>query len=112
MWPDEEVVFARAIDESRSERDRIESLRADFDASNGTTEGFRLDGELVRALSMFELHGATLRRLADWYPNDARVWRAAQEWDVLQRGVKRSVRLKARLPKEARSLFTYIDVAH
>jgi len=98
MWAEDEAVFARAVDESRSGCDRIVALRGDLAAGTGTAERAGLVAELMLALSMFELHGATLRRLTDWYPDEGRVRRGAQEWNLLQ------------LRVESRS--TRLDVAH
>ncbi len=81
MQPDDEIVLGRALDESRDSLRLIESLRA---ALNRDDLGSNRSAELNLTAAEFELHGATLHRLADWYPNDAQVQQAVQEWERLR----------------------------
>jgi hypothetical protein len=71
MQPDDEIVFGRTLDESRACLERIETLSRE-PAS-----------DLVFTRAEFELHGATLRSLAKWYPDERRVHDAVTEWELL-----------------------------
>jgi hypothetical protein len=57
MQVDDEILFGRVVDELRAPND-AEMTPADF-----------------------HLHGATLRSLARWYPEECRVHRSLVEWD-------------------------------
>ena len=67
MEPDDEIVFGRALDETRQCAERIDSLRG---------------SALAMDLAEFELHGTTLQWLAKWYPDEPRVRRAVLEWNL------------------------------
>jgi hypothetical protein len=71
MQPDDEIVFGRSLDESRACAERIEA------------PGREPASELVFTRAELELHGATLRSLAKWYPDDPRVQHAVTEWELL-----------------------------
>ena len=71
MAPDDEIVFGRSLDESRACLERIATL----------TNAPASDLAFTRA--EFELHGATLRSLAKWYPDEPRVTDAVREWECL-----------------------------
>jgi hypothetical protein len=82
MQPDDEIVLGRALDESRDSLRLIESLQAALHRDG--LERFNRTADLNVTAAEFELHGATLHRLADWYPNEAQVQRAVQEWERLR----------------------------
>ncbi len=88
MEPDDEVVFGRALDESRARFEQIQSLRA---ASAGALplEGSDRFADLILAMAAFELHGSTLHRLAQWYPKEERVRLAALEWELSNTGFEK-----------------------
>lgn len=67
MTPDDEILFGRVVDDSRTCSDGADAF----------------------AIAEFELHGATLRSLMRWYPNEARVLAALAEWELssIQLGV-------------------------
>jgi hypothetical protein len=71
MQPDDEIVFGRSLDESRACAERIEAPDRER----------TIDLTFTRA--ELELHGATLRSLAKWYPDEPRVQRAVTEWETL-----------------------------
>jgi hypothetical protein len=71
MQPDDEIVFGRSLDESRACVERIESP----DRQEAR--------DLIFTRAELELHGATLRSLAKWYPDEPRVQRAVTEWEFL-----------------------------
>ncbi len=85
MEPDDEVVFGRALDESRARFEQIQSLRA-ASAEAVPLEGSDRFADLILAMAAFELHGATLRSLAHWYPKEERVRLAALEWELSNSG--------------------------
>jgi hypothetical protein len=68
MQPDDDIMVGRALDESHECLERMQGERA---------------GDLVFVRAEFELHGATLRSLAKWYPDEARVEAAVREWECL-----------------------------
>jgi hypothetical protein len=70
MQPDDEIMFGRVLDDSRACSERIDAVR-------------REPRELARVRAFLELHGATLRSLAKWYPCEPRVRDAVAEWQVL-----------------------------
>jgi hypothetical protein len=71
MQPDDEIVFGRSLDESRACLERIATVSRE-QAS-----------DLAFARAEFELHGATLRSLAKWYPDEPRVTDAVREWELM-----------------------------
>ena len=81
MEPDDEVIFGRALDESRTCSSRIESLRLDLAAVPAGPQSHPLVTDLTLAVAEFELHGSTLRTLAKWYPEEARIPPAVLEWE-------------------------------
>ena len=81
MQVDDEVVFGRALDESRAGFEQIESLRRALMQSDPVAVNPHLCADLTLATALFELHGATLRCLATWYPSEDRVRLAALEWE-------------------------------
>lgn len=76
MGPDDEILFGRARDESRSSYDRIIALGRDVTAEL-KLRAFAL------SMAEFELHGATLASLHRWYPNEPRVRSALAGWEHL-----------------------------
>lgn len=84
MEPDDEIVFGRALDESRACLERIECLRRDVALVTVGGDVY-CAGALEIALAIFELHGATLLSLAKWYPAEPRVRLAALEWHLVER---------------------------
>jgi hypothetical protein len=86
LHSDDEIVFGLALDESRAYAKDLASPQGDGAAAApndgvAATGGSRPDRRQARAF--FELHGGTLKLLADWHPSDDRFKRAAQEWDAL-----------------------------
>jgi hypothetical protein len=69
MQVDDEIIFGRVLDETRQCGERIESSLAPAD--------------VAMSLAEFELHGATLRSLARWYPEEPRVRLSVLEWDLM-----------------------------
>jgi hypothetical protein len=84
---DDEIMFGRALDESRACAERIEAFRSR--SSAGSTAGSQCltAGTLALDIAAFELHGATLRSLARWYPDEPRVGLAVAEWVDREREV-------------------------
>jgi hypothetical protein len=76
---DDEIIFNRALDDSRACVARIELLRTD-EKMNDHLPG----NDLICAIAEFELHGATLCSLNRWYPNEQRVKFALLEWRLLK----------------------------
>jgi predicted anti-sigma-YlaC factor YlaD len=72
MTPDDEVLFGHVCDDCRSCFERVERLTI-AEASGA---------DLALALAEFELHGASLRCLARWYPDEKRVRLALTEWEL------------------------------
>jgi len=91
LHSDDEIVFGLALDESRAYVKNLEVQQGDGGASPPPDGAAPRDGSALRhgfhdrrqARAFFDLHGATLKLLADWYPADERFKRAAQEWDAL-----------------------------
>jgi hypothetical protein len=79
MQPDDEVVFGRALDGSRDRCEQIEHLQEALERDAAARPAVSVD--LTLAMAAFELHGATLRSLAKWYPGEDRVQLAALEWE-------------------------------
>jgi len=75
MAPDDETIFFSVRDESRSSWERLKQSR---DSASGP-----LRADQAVALAEFELHGATLRSLLRWYPNEDRVRAALANWEIL-----------------------------
>lgn len=75
MAPDDEILLSHASDESQFSYERVQSLR------NLRRGGAPSD--LTFALAEFELHGATLRSLRGWYPQESRVRAALADWEIL-----------------------------
>ena len=75
MAPDDEVLFAHVCDEGEACFERAAALASGTEARPGP--------ELSYALANFELHGATLRSLRCWYPEENRVQTALVEWELL-----------------------------
>jgi hypothetical protein len=73
--PDDETLFFHVRDESRSSWERVKHFR---DSSSAA-----LTPDLAVTLAEFELHGATLRSLLRWYPEEDRVRTALADWEVL-----------------------------
>jgi hypothetical protein len=69
-------VFGRVRDEICSSFERAE-------ASVREASGHSRPPNLVLALAEFELHGASLRSLARWYPDESRVRKAVLDWEFL-----------------------------
>ncbi len=80
MQIDDEVIFGRALDESRECLARIESLRSE--PALAIAANARQPESLEAALAEFELHGSTLRSLAQWYPNERRIRLGFFEWEL------------------------------
>jgi len=76
MAPDDEILFGRAADESKSSYERAGALARE--ACTGLPPS-----DLALALAEFELHGATLRSLMRWYPEELRVRNALADWELL-----------------------------
>jgi len=74
MAPDDEVVFGRACDESISSFELVQRL---------VNEAGPRSAELSLAVAEFELHGATLKNLVRWYPDEAHIRTALIDWELL-----------------------------
>ena len=83
MAPDDEILFGRVEDESQSSYERVASLANQAHMGSAPSD-------LALALAEFELHGATLRSLLRWYPDESRVRNALADWELLD------VQLRAR----------------
>jgi hypothetical protein len=75
MAPDDEVLFGRVCDDSRSSFERVERLVSEALERAASAE-------LAIALAEFELHGATLRSLLQWYPDETLVRSALIDWEL------------------------------
>lgn len=75
MAPDDEILFGRVEDESQSSFERVAALARQ--AHMGS-----MPADLALAIAEFELHGATLRSLLRWYPEETRVRAALADWEL------------------------------
>jgi hypothetical protein len=75
MTPDDEILFGHVADESRSSFERVTALA-------GRAHAGSLPPDLALAVAQFELHGATLRSLLRWYPDEARIRKALMDWEL------------------------------
>ena len=83
MTPDDEILFGHVADESRSSFERLNALAHRAHAGS-------LPPDLALAVAQFELHGATLRSLLRWYPNEARIRKALLDWELYAVGLRTS----------------------
>jgi hypothetical protein len=75
MAPDDEILFGHAVDESRYSYEHVEALSRQAYESP-------LPPDVALAMAEFELHGATLRSLMRWYPDEVRVRKALVDWEL------------------------------
>ena len=75
MTTDDEILFGRVSDETRSSYERVQRLRV-----SGTSA---VSPDLGITLAEFELHGSTLRSLRRLYPREDRVNAVLAEWQRL-----------------------------
>lgn len=83
MLTDDEILLGRVRDEIGSSYERAATLALELFEPPAPDE-------LLMALGLFELHGATLRTLGRWYPDQTCVRDAIFEWEL------QSFRLKAK----------------
>lgn len=76
MSPDDEILFGHVVDESRYSYERVNALARLAHAGSPPPD-------LALAIAEFELHGATLRSLLRWYPDEAPVRKAFMGWELL-----------------------------
>jgi len=75
MTPDDEILFGHAVDESRLSYERLNGLARQTYATSPSPD-------LPLAIARFELHGATLRSLRRWYPDEGRIRKALMDWEL------------------------------
>ncbi|HKE36619.1 MAG TPA: hypothetical protein VKB39_04260 [Candidatus Baltobacteraceae bacterium] len=80
MAPDDEILFGRVADESRTSYEQVEHLRR--------LAQDVITADLAVARAEFELHGATLRLLRNWYPHEERVQAALADWELRSFGLR------------------------
>jgi hypothetical protein len=86
MSPDDEILLGHAADESRYSYERVRALARQAHESSPPPD-------LALAMAEFELHGATLRSLLRWYPDEAHVRKTLADWELF------SVQLSSWHPK-------------
>ncbi len=93
MKPDDEIAFLRARDDSRVKYRQIRNLTALKAVSDGSAV---LRNPLLAAdmkslpglIGVFQLHGQTLRRLQERYPEDERIGQAIMSWEDCSRDLR------------------------
>ena len=78
MSTDDEILFGQVRDDSDSSFLRVQCLVREPISDSRSRE-------LALTLAEFELHGATIRTLTCWYPEDERVRHAFEDWDFHNR---------------------------
>jgi hypothetical protein len=85
MKPDDEIAFLRARDDSRVKFRQIMNLRSLRAQLGGAPPAHPLLVADIKALpgiiGVFTLHGRTLRRLQERYPQEERIGRAVASWE-------------------------------
>ncbi|MBV8153855.1 MAG: hypothetical protein JO029_09265 [Candidatus Eremiobacteraeota bacterium] len=75
MAPDDEIIFGHVADEIEGSFDRVERLAHQAESGEAPSD-------LAVALAVFELHGATLKALMRWYPEEPRIRAALADWEL------------------------------
>jgi hypothetical protein len=75
MAPDDEILFGHVADDVQHSFERVDRLA-------NQAVGGDPPPDLALALAEFELHGATLRSLVRWYPDEIRVRAALADWEL------------------------------
>ena len=92
MKPDDEIAFLRARDDSRVRYRQILNLRALREGLNGAAPPHPILVADMKALpgivGVFALHGRTLRRLLERYPEEERIGKAVTLWEECSRDLQ------------------------
>ncbi len=92
MKPDDEIAFLRARDDSRVKYRQILNLTALKAAEDGIAALNPVLAADMKSLpgliGVFQLHGQTLRRLQERYPEDERIGKAIMLWEDCSRDLK------------------------
>jgi hypothetical protein len=82
MRSEDEVIFGRALDETRACLEQLAAPTREgaLVAVHAERSARRQDPAL--GIGVFYLHGATFRSLAKWYPEDERIRHALLNWEL------------------------------
>ncbi len=91
MKPDDEIAFLRARDDSRVKYRQIKNLTALKEDLADVAPVHPILAADVKALpgimGVFQLHGQTLRRLQERYPEEERIGQAISLWEDCYRSL-------------------------
>jgi len=92
MKPDDEIAFLRARDDSRVKYRQIlnlERLKADLGEAPPAHPILAADMKALPGIvGVFALHGRTLRRLLERYPEEERIGQAVALWEQCSRDLQ------------------------
>jgi hypothetical protein len=82
MRSEDEVIFGRALDETQAWLEQLAVPRRETALVTGQPEHAPRSHDPALGLGVFQLHGATFRTLAKWYPDDERIRHALLNWEL------------------------------